>query len=292
MTRPIFIPTARPVGGGTRVSSLPTPGAGLLHVARQSQASVVVVRRASAPLTLLAPRSRGMSVAAVAGSFGGGLVSGDHLELSVTLEAGARCQLGTQAATKVYRAKPRETCRQQLSAQLGPGAVLAVVPDPVQPFADADYLQDQTFALDADASLALVDWISAGRAARGERWAFRRFQSRNRVLREGRLAMFDSLALGAADGSCAALAASGFDCLALLVLVGPACAEAANASLTELATRPVEPRAPLVVSGSPLADGALLRLAGREPELVGRELRRLLAPLADSLGEHPWIRKW
>ena len=289
-----FSPGARAAGCDRPgpLPPIPIPGTGALRVARQGDVSAVVMRRAGSPLTLLAPRSRGPSVAVVAGSFGGGLVSGDRLELAVTLEAGARCQLGTQASTKVYRAKTGETCRQQLTAHIGPGAVLALVPDPVQPFAGADYLQDQTFELAPGASLALVDWLSAGRAARGERWAFRRFQSRNRVRCDGRLALLDSLALDAGDGSCAALAATEFDCLALLVLLGPAFEAAAAATLAELDARPVEPQSPLVVSGSPLAGGALLRLAGRGPDLVGRELRRWLMPLAGCLGEHPWIRKW
>ena len=57
-------------------------------------------------------------------------------------------------------------------------ALLAVVPDPIVCFADADFTQTQRYDLHPDASLVMVDWITSGRHASGERWAFSRYESR------------------------------------------------------------------------------------------------------------------
>ena len=56
--------------------------------------------------------------------------------------------------------------------------------------------------------------------------------------------------------------------------------------------RPVEKRAALTCSASPVSGGALLRVAGEEVESVRRELGGHLTFLRDILGDDPWARKW
>jgi len=62
--------------------------------------------------------------------------------------------------------------------------------------------------------------------------------------------------------------------------------------LAEIGSRPVERGASLVCSASPVAGGALLRIAGEEVEAVGRELHHHLNFAATWLGDDPWARKW
>lgn len=145
--------------------------------------SAVTSARATSPMKLLTPRSRGTSVWACTSSFGGGLVAGDETRLDVSLGENARCFLGTQASTKVYRNPAARPCGHETHATLHSGSTLIFAPDPVQAFAGSSYRQKQTFDLAPTASLALVDWMSSGRAACGERWAFNDFQSRNEVWR-------------------------------------------------------------------------------------------------------------
>src|SRR6185369_12726631 len=102
-------------------------------------------------------------------SFGGGLVAGDQTCLHLTLDDGARCFLGTQSATKVYRNPAGRPCGQELIARLGRESLLVLAPDPVQCFAGACYSQRQVCHLGAGASLVLLDWVCGGRVARGER---------------------------------------------------------------------------------------------------------------------------
>ena len=62
--------------------------------------------------------------------------------------------------------------------------------------------------------------------------------------------------------------------------------------IARAAARPVERGADTVMAVSPLADGALIRLAGRSVEDVGRTLRDCLDFLPSVLGDDPWTRKW
>jgi urease accessory protein len=138
-----------------------------------------------------------------------------------------------------------------------------------------------------------VDWFTSGRAARGERWAFDHFQSRNDVFLDGRRIFVDSIVLNSDHGILKSPHRTGrFNCFALLLLIGEPMREAAAKLITEIGSRPVERAAMLLCSASPVHDGAVLRLAGEDVESVSRELKRHLAFLADFLGDDPWARKW
>jgi len=254
--------------------------------------SVVTSAWAATPLTLLTPRPAGAYVQACLGNHGGGLVAGDEIRLALRVGAGAMCHLGTQASTKVYRNPLGLPCGQRVSARVESCAMLAFLPDPVQPFAGSEYLQEQEFELEVDANLVLVDWLSAGRVARGERWSFSRFQSRNRVSVAGRLAWWDSLRLDPADGKLAGVARLGrFNCLALALLMGPKLERAAANLLSRVGGQPVRSRAMLVTAASPLPGGVLLRLVGESTERVECEIREQLAEAMASFHDDPWGRQ-
>jgi urease accessory protein len=267
------------------------PGQAVLNVQRVNGRSSVTSRFATSPLQLLTPRPWGSTVWACTSSLGGGLVAGDETSLRVQLDAGTRCVLGTQSSTKIYRNPAGKPCGHTTEAHLGPEACLAFLPDPIQPFAGASYEQRQDFHLAAGAGLVLVDWISSGRAARGERWAFARVQSRNQIFRGERRVLIDSLLLDPADGALDGPYRLGrFNCLALLVVVGEPFRAGAEQILERLSAQPLTRRAATQQSGSPLPEGAVLRLAGESVEDVGRALREHLALLSE--GDNPWVQKW
>ena len=255
--------------------------------------SAVTSSFSTSPMKLLAPRSRGRSVWAFSSSFGGGLLAGDQTRLDLRLGAEARCYLGTQAWTKVYRNPTPIPCRHATHARLDPGAVLVFAPDPVQAFADSCYVQTQEFQLAADSSLFLLDWCSAGRIALGERWKFQSFQSRNEVFVAGQRMFLDALLLSSEGGSLEGPHRMGrFNCLATLLMIGPVFRSQAQQLLERMRQEPVLRRDALVASASPVADGVVLRLAGTHFESVAAELHRQIAPLADLLADDPWSRKW
>ena len=272
---------------------LPRTSCALLGVESVLGESAVTSSFATSPLKLLTPRARGASVWSYLSNFGGGLVAGDQTRLDLSLGQNSRCFFGTQASTKIYRDNGLRTCGHVVGANLGENAVLVFAPDPVQAYADSTYAQRQEFHLAPGAGLALVDWLSSGRAARGERWAFRRFSSRNEVFVAGERVFLDSLLLSGGDDLTASPHRLGrFNCLGLLVLLGEPMRAAATALLAEIAARPVARRGSLVCSASAVGGGAILRVAGEQVEEVGRELHRHLIFSRQLLGDDPWARKW
>jgi urease accessory protein len=255
--------------------------------------STVTSSYASSPMKLLAPVSRGKSVWAFTSSFGGGLVAGDQTQLELKIGAGTCCFVGTQASTKIYRNPKARPCGHITTATVAENSLLVFAPDPVQAFAGSTYSQRQEFRLEASAGLALVDWFTSGRAARGERWQFSQFKSRNEVFVAGERIFLDSISLDSADGSLASPARTGrFNCFATVLLVGEPLHAVAGELLQAISAAPVERNAALVASVSPVRDGALLRVAGESVEHVGRELHQHLKSLTTLLGDDPWARKW
>ncbi len=276
-----------------RPAGSPAPGAGALTVGVVAGASALTSLAAASPLKILVPRPRGPSVWAYLSSFGGGLVAGDETRVDVTLEPGARCFLGTQAATKVYRNPAGRPCGHRLDATLGAGSLLVLAPDPVQAFAGSRYHQRQTFELGPGSGLVLVDWLSAGRTARGERWAFDHFESRNEVRCGAECRLLDAVRLDALGGPLTGAHRLGrFNCLAMLALLGEPLAAATTNLLAETAARPVRRREPLLVTASPLPHGVIVRLAGESLAAVAAEIQRLLAFVPVLLHDDPWRRKW
>ena len=240
-------------------------------------------------MKLLTPRARGESVWSYTSSFGGGLVAGDRTQLAVNVSGGARCFLGTQSSTKVYRNPAALPCDHVTRAEVKDNSLLVFAPEPVQAFADSHYTQRQEFHLASGAGLVLLDWFSSGRAARGERWAFKHLESRNDIFIGGERALVDPILLNSDE---LAERMGRFNCLATLLIIGASLKTASDTLLQQIAARPVEKRAALTVSASPVRGGALLRVAGEEVEAVRGELRGQLTFVRDILGDDPWARKW
>lgn len=269
------------------------PGTGHLSVELAAGQSTATSVWATSPLKILTPRPRGPSVWACLSSFGGGLVAGDEISLTLNVGEGARCFLSTQASTKVYRNPDSQPCSHYLRAHLAREALLALAPDPVQAFAQSRYRQRQEFHLQPKSGLVLVDWLCSGRAARGERWAFDRFHSQNEIFFGESRVLLDSLLLEPADGPLEASHRMGrFNCLALVVVIGDTLAAVSARLLEEVARLPMPRHAPLVCSASPITQGSLIRIAGESVEAVSHEVRRLLSFVPQFLHDDPWARKW
>src|SRR5271169_5711077 len=95
------------------------------------------------PLKLISPRLPSQPCTSVfMMSYGGGLVGGDQIELSVNIQSGCKLSLLTQGSTKVFKQRksgdkiPPSTC-QSLQVKIHDGGLLALLPDPIQPFADS-----------------------------------------------------------------------------------------------------------------------------------------------------------
>ncbi len=247
----------------------------------------------SSPFRLLVPRWRGQSVWAYTSSFGGGLLAGDQTELDVHVGEGARCFLTSQAVTKVYRNPLALPCGHCTKATIDKNAILVFAPDRIQPFAESSYRQDQEWRLAQGAGLVLLDWFCAGRSARGERWSFARFQSRNDVWLEGERVFVDSVLLGGGKESLGGPHRLGaFDCFAMLLLIGAPLTQIAATLFKEVAALPADRSTKLICTASPVQQGVVIRIAALNSEEVSQQLEHYFRPLWEILGDDPWVRKW
>jgi urease accessory protein len=269
-----------------------TPAPGTAHVTFTRVGSDTVVTRAFAwsPSKLIATKARASTCWVYAATFGGGLVGGDAIHLNVDVRDDARALLTTQASTKVYRSL--RPSRQTIVATVAARALLAVVPDPLVCFAGADFTQHQRYDLHADANLVVVDWMSSGRHAAGERWAFSKYESRLDIRRNAQAVIFDTVVLER-NLDCVAERMGRFDAILIAVITGPLFSSAIDDLVERTAREPITPRADLVVSTAALRDGGvLLRMAGTNVERLGRALREHLACLTPFVGDDLWSRKW
>ncbi|XP_041478369.1 uncharacterized protein LOC121426219 isoform X3 [Lytechinus variegatus] len=84
----------------------------------------------------------------------------------------------THNSSTVYHSEDEQESVQILEGIAESGSTLAVLQDPVTCFANARYKQTQSFDVSEDSNLILMDWLTAGRIARGECWNFTRCQAR------------------------------------------------------------------------------------------------------------------
>jgi len=236
--------------------------------------------RGAGPLRLLCPRAAGNAAWIVTSSLGGGLVDGDDVALEVAIAAGATSVITTQASTKVYKG----SSRQRLAVRIEGDGCAIVVPDPIVPYRDARFVQVTSIDLAADSTLVLCDVLTAGRVAYGERWSAGKLDIT--LALDGAVRLHDRIVL---EHDVAARMGR-FEALATALLVGPRVRDLATTQLAALA--PVASRAPVIIAGSPLADGALFRIAGERVEVVVEATRALLTAACARLGEDPWSRKW
>ena len=252
--------------------------------------SVVTGAYATSPLRLLMPKNHGSAAWVYTSSYGGGLVDGDRIALDVEIGPGAAAFISTQASTKVYRS-PQGTST-ELHARISTEGLLAVMPDPIVCFAGSRYSQVQSFDLSADSGLVLVDWVSSGRHASGERWAFHEYVARLRARVEGRLVLHDALALRGDDGDVRNRLGR-FDVLAVVLILGTRLRARAAELAARVAEIPVRRRPGQLVAATPVGDcGCLLRVAGTSVEQTARTVRESLGFLPGLLGDDPWARKW
>jgi urease accessory protein len=266
-------------------------GRGALAVVRGFGGQSVVTRAyATSPLRLLMPKNHGSAAWVYTSSYGGGLVDGDRIALDVDIGPGAAAYLSTQASTKVYRS-PQGTSS-ELHARISTEGLLAVIPDPIVCFAASRYRQVQSFDLSADSGLVLVDWVSSGRHASGERWAFHEYTARLRARVDGRLVLHDALALRDDDGDLQDRLGR-FDVLAVVLLLGMRLRDRAAELAARVAEMPVLRRPEQLTSATAVGEsGCLLRVAGASVEQTARTVRGFLGFLPGLLGDDPWARKW
>ena len=267
-------------------------GHGRVTLEQVDSRSVVTQRIAHSPLKILATRS-GTAAWLFTSTYGGGLVDGDEVSLHLDCGSNTRCLLSTQSSTKVYRC-PTSVCRQELHTTIDGGAVFVSLPDPLVCFTRAKFKQRQTFELREDAGLIALDWFTAGRMARGEKWAFDLYQSETRVEVDCKAVFLDRLRLAATDGDLNDPMRMGrVGCFGTCVIAGAKMKNVVDELLQFIGDQPSPPRGPVLFAASPINHGgAVLRFAATSTEAAGKWLADRLSFVSNFVGENPWSRKW
>ncbi|KAK5311998.1 hypothetical protein LTR70_008431 [Exophiala xenobiotica] len=163
-------------------------------------------------------------------TYGGGLLAGDSINLTVTLEPHTRLALLTQGSTKIFKSKS------STSTTTATSTTAQTLPLPVaSPFATTTnqpsrQTLNQNFYVDpfGSSSILLLDWVNSGRPALNEKWTLSSWKGRNEIREfdeysNGRLLIRDALLLFNDDNNLADLSAKtdGKGILGTLIIYGP-----------------------------------------------------------------------
>ncbi|KAJ8107634.1 hypothetical protein OPT61_g8729 [Boeremia exigua] len=180
-------------------------------------------------------------------TYGGGIVAGDSIDLSVHMDHQTRLLLLTQGSTKIFKTNdPQVISHQRMNVHLKYGSTLLYLPDPVQPFAHTAFSQSQLYHLNGgEGNLCVCDWVTSGRSARGENWDIYEYKSRNEVWAteesgKKRLLLRDNLILDKHGRTDMRLSSrmDGFSVFGTLIVRGPVFAALAQFFLDEFEALP------------------------------------------------------
>jgi urease accessory protein len=180
---------------------------GLLDLALSRHGGVTRVRRhyQRAPLHLYQPIYLDGGRPDMAFLFvqqsGDGLVQGDRYRVDIDCDPGSAAHVTTQTATNVFGAR-QNFASQLVNLQVGGGAVLEYLPDPVVPFRGSRLFQRTCVTVDPTATVILGETLLPGRVAHDEAHAYDLYWSETEVRRPDETLVFaDALRLrpGAGD---------------------------------------------------------------------------------------------
>ncbi|MDO8395481.1 MAG: urease accessory protein UreD [Dietzia sp.] len=218
-------------------------------------------------------------------STGGGVVGGDRLDIDVRLADRSHSVITTQAATRIHR-MDAGFASQNVTLTLGAGAVCEWVPDPLIPYAGSRFQQRLRATVPEDAVLVVSDVLTAGRVARGERWAVDALVSQVELARpDGTPVVVDTTRImGRAGAGVGAgqtgpdddMVTGGSDAIGTLFVLAPGPAADLAASMRAAIGSSVGVRWDEVrcgVSTLPEGCGAWSRVVGGSPEAVEAAVR-------------------
>lgn len=190
---------------------------------------------------------------------------------------------------------PKSDTVQRMDAKVANGALLLLLVDPVTCFRAASYMQHQTFYLEPDSSIIVLDWLTAGRISRDEEWAFAKYHSINEIWRAGRRIARDVMLLEQPLDSSPSPPhtlkdrMAPYSCYATLLMFGPMVTSivASLAAQYDAVSQMGRTSAPdFLWSLSLLDGGCIVRAAGLETEAVKMWLKVALADVADVIGDN------
>jgi urease accessory protein UreH len=212
--------------------------------------------------------------------------------------------LSPQANTRIFPCPAGAITRQDFHGTVYAEGLLVAGGDPTVLYQGSRYLQSQHWVLHPGARLVVVDWMTAGRIGRGERFAFGQYRSDLRVENpEGRPLLVDRLCLEPGTGE---MGMGGFASLLTVHVLGPGWAGIHDAMRDWLSgEKNREGDNGWIPRGNWRSQGLLaglgvraevgfsLRALGRDRHALEPLMARLFRSLdSDWIGFNPWTRKY
>lgn len=191
-----------------------------------------------------------------------GILPGDALHADVLVSDGAALAVSGQGATRIYPSVSGRVAASRLTLSVSGAGTLWWLPGPLIPFRAARYESRVEVQLDASSRFALLEIVTPGRVAMGERNVYERLVLRLRIEVAGRPRLIERSVLDPRERPVTMMGSQGeFPCSGTLIMVGyaaPICAHAHR-------------------------DDLWLGAGGDHDLVVVRGLGRAAAPLRDAL---------
>lgn len=121
-----------------------------------------------------------------------GIMEGDVQEFTFQISEGSNLEFLSQSFDKVHKMK-EGLARRSVTAEVKKNAVFCYYPQPVIPYAQSAFESDMKIHLEDESSrFFLMEIISCGRKASGERFRYRKYASKVSVWRSGSLIYRDN----------------------------------------------------------------------------------------------------
>ena len=208
----------------------------------------------------------------------GGVFAGDRLRIEIAAEANARVHLTSQSATKLCRSDTGESGTSELHVELGDGAYLEHVPDPLIPHRGSRYRQRTEAELGEGAAFVATETLAPGRL--GERFDYGEVALRTVVRRRGEELCVDALRLDRGLGARAGVLGP-HTWLATLLAVSPDRDGEALAARLDAALAG-EPGVLAAAGVLPHGCGATVRVLAGDAQRARRALHRAWAETRDE----------
>lgn len=124
---------------------------------------------------------------------GGGVVEGEHYNISVELKKDTRVVLTTQAANKVYKCENDLESLQETAIKLHENSVLEYINDPVILYKDAKYKQENKIYMTKSSTLIYTDGITSGWSPDKKRFQYKRARLKTDIYVDDTLVLSDNM---------------------------------------------------------------------------------------------------
>lgn len=124
---------------------------------------------------------------------GGGVVEGEHYNISIELKEEARAVITTQAANKVYKCENDLESLQETIIKLHENSILEYINDPVILYKDAKYKQENKIYMTKSSTLIYTDGITSGWSPDKKRFQYKRARLKTDIYMDHNLVLSDNM---------------------------------------------------------------------------------------------------